>query len=87
LAVEKKEEEPTNAPRPQQQAPNAPAQVTQQQARLSNPAQPQQPAAPPKPAAPPRVRIYRYDSAKALVVECQDRERAGLVLHRCFIAK
>jgi hypothetical protein len=92
LAVEKQEEELTNAPRPaaQQQAANRPARAAQQQAQAANAAQPQQPAPTAQPAAappPPRVRIYRYDSAKALVVECQDRERAGLVLHRCFIAK
>jgi hypothetical protein len=47
----------------------------------------QQPASA-KSGAPARLRIVRYDGAKAVVVESQDKENANAaVLHQCYIAK
>ena len=65
----------------QRQAPNAPP-LPQQV-----PAQAAQAPAPAVPMAPPRVRLLRYDTAKALLLECQDKEKPGMVIHRSYIAK
>jgi hypothetical protein len=58
----------------QRQAANAPVQ------QAGTPAQPA--------GLPSRVRIVRYDGAKVLLIECQDKEQAQpSVIHRSYIAK
>ena len=53
-----------------------------------NPAPNQALAQPPAGDRPARVRIVRYDAAKVLCVESQDKDNASpTVLHRCYIAK
>ena len=36
---------------------------------------------------PPKVRIWRYDSAKALLIESRDKDQPRAVIHRSYIAK
>lgn len=80
-----------NAPAQQRQTANPPAPPQQTGSQRPSPQiadQPAPPAPPPStPMSPPRVKIVRYDTAKTLLIECQDKEKPGLVIHRSYIAK